>query len=114
MVGAARGYRVAIVMSERASGERRKIIQHFGAELMLFSEAGYKWGIDRTREMAASDHRYFLPRQFENPLNALDHELETGVEILNQMDDRIDAFVSGYGTGGHWRGVPGLSRKQTL
>ena len=57
MVGAARGYRVAIVMSERASGERRKIIQHFGAELILFADAGYKRGIEMTREMAQADPR---------------------------------------------------------
>ena len=100
MVGAARGYQVMIVMSERASGERRKIIQHFGAELILFAESGYKHGIEMTRSMAAADPRYFLPRQFENPLNALDHEHETGIEILKQMDGNVDAFVSGYGTGG--------------
>lgn len=100
MVGAARGYKVAIVMSEKASGERRKIIQHFGAELILFSDQGYRRGIEMTRQMAADDPRYFLPRQFENPLNAWDHEHETGVEMLEQMNQHIDAFVSGYGTGG--------------
>ena len=100
MVGAARGYAVTIVMSERASGERRKIIEHFGAKLILFSESGYSHGIARTIEMAQADSRYFLPRQFENPLNALDHEHETGIEILQQMDGKVDAFVSGYGTGG--------------
>ena len=100
MVGAARGYQVTIVMSERASGERRKIIEHFGASLILFSESGYSHGIARTIEMAKADPRYFLPRQFENPLNALDHEHETGVEILRQMNNKADAFVSGYGTGG--------------
>ena len=87
-------------MSERASGERRKIIEHFGASLILFSESGYSHGIARTTEMAKADPRYFLPRQFENPLNALDHEHETGVEILRQMNNKVDAFVSGYGTGG--------------
>ncbi len=100
MVGAARGYAVTIVMSERASGERRKIIEHFGARLILFPESGYALGISRTREMAQADPRYFLPRQFENPLNAFDHEQETGVEILQQSSGCVDAFVSGYGTGG--------------
>jgi len=112
MVGAARGYRVSILMSERASGERRKIIQHFGAELHLFSESGYQSGIETTRQMAASDRRYFLPRQFENPLNALDHERETGVEILEQMEGRVDAFVSGYGTGGTLAGCTRALKKQ--
>lgn len=111
MVGAARGYKTAIIMSERASGERRKIIRHFGAELILFAEAGYRYGIERSREMAASDDRYFLPRQFENPLNALDHELETGIEILEQMNGRVDAFVSGYGTGGTLAGCSKALKK---
>lgn len=100
MLGAACGYRVSIVMSERASGERRRLIEQLGAELLLFSEAGYQAGIEMTREMAANDARYFLPRQFENSLNSLDHEHETAAEILQQMEGRVDAFVSGYGTGG--------------
>lgn len=100
MMGAACGYSVTILMSERASGERRRIIQHFGAKLILFSESGYSRGIDLTRQMAADDTRYFLPRQFENPLNALDHQHETGQEILAQAPGPIAAFVSGYGTGG--------------
>ncbi len=100
MIGAAREYPVAIVMSDRASGERRTIIEHFGAKLILFSGKGYQEGIEITRRMAAEDPRYFLPCQFENPLNAWDHKHETGQEILRQLPGRIDAFVSGYGTGG--------------
>lgn len=100
MVGAARGYGVTIVMSERASGERRKIIEHFGASLILFEAQGYQRGIEMTRQMAEADSRYFLPRQFENPLNAADHEHETGQEILRQSPGGVDVFVSGYGTGG--------------
>ena len=100
MVGAARGYGVTIVMSERASGERRKIIEHFGAKLILFAANGYQEGIALTHKMVAEDPRYFLPRQFENPLNAADHEHETGQEILSQSPGPVAAFVSGYGTGG--------------
>ncbi len=100
MVGAARGYRVAIVMSNRASGERRMIIRHFGAELILFDEPGYQAGIEMTRQMAAANCNYFLPCQFENPLNAIDHEHETGPEILRDAPGPIDVFVTGYGTGG--------------
>lgn len=100
MLGAARGYGVTIVMSERASGERRKMIEHFGAKLILFSESGYHAGIQITQRMAQENPDYFLPRQFENPINAMDHEHETGQEILAQVDGPIDAFVSGYGTGG--------------
>ncbi len=100
MIGAARGYPVTIVMSERASGERRRMIEHFGARLILFSASGYLEGIAITQRMAEEDSRYFLPCQFENPINAMDHELETGEEILEQIPGPIDVFVSGYGTGG--------------
>ena len=101
MVGAAMGYRVAILMSAGASEERRRLIRQLGAELILFESAGrYQTGIEMSREMAAKDSRYFLPRQFENPLNAADHEHETGQEILSQVNGPIDAFVTGFGTGG--------------
>ncbi len=101
MVGAAMGFGVTILMSEGASEERRLIIRRFGAKLILFKSAGqYQAGIRKSLAMAAKDRRYFLPRQFENPLNVEDHEHGTGQEILRQMGGRIDAFVSGYGTGG--------------
>lgn len=101
MVGAALGYKVAILMSEGASVERRQIIRQFGAEVILFKTTiGYQTGIDMSLEMAAANPRYFLPRQFENPLNAEDHEHTTGPEILRQLPQPIDAFVAGYGTGG--------------
>lgn len=112
MVGAAKGYKVVIVMSEVASGERRRIIRQFGAELMLFPGGGYQRGIDMTRELAAKDSRYFLPRQFENPLNAHDHEHETGVEILRQAPGPIDVFVTGYGTGGTLAGCGAAIKKK--
>lgn len=101
MVGTALGYRVKILMSETASVERRHLLRHFGAEIELFKPTrGYLTGIELSRTMAAADPRIFLPRQFENPLNALDHEEHTGPEIIAQMMPRVDAFVSGYGTGG--------------
>lgn len=101
MVGAAKGYRVKILMSESASVERRHLMRQLGAEVILFKATkGYATGIDLSLEMAAVDPRIFLPRQFENPLNAHDHETSTGVEIWEQMEGRVDAFVSGYGTGG--------------
>jgi cysteine synthase A len=101
MVGTAKGYGVTILMSERASEERRHLIRQLGAELILFpSEGRYQTGIDLSREMAAKDPRYFLPRQFENPLNTQDHLEHTGQEILRQVPGPIDAFVAGYGTGG--------------
>ena len=113
MIGAARGYRVTILMSEEASHERRQLIRQFGAELILFkSEGRYQTGITLSREMAAGDSRYFLPRQFENPLNADDHELSTGQEILRQVPGPIDAVVAGYGTGGTLAGVGRAIKKR--
>jgi len=101
MVGAAKGYAVEILMSETASVERRHLIRQFGAKVRLFKpEHGYATGIQLARRMAEADPRYFLPRQFENPLNALDHEQHTALEIMRQMEGPVDAFVSGYGTGG--------------
>lgn len=105
MVGAALGVKVKILMSDTASVERRHLMRHFGAELELFrTDRGYITGIELSREMAARDPRYFLPRQFENELNAADHEHGTGAEILRQLEGRVDAFVAGYGTGGTLNG----------
>jgi cysteine synthase A len=101
MVGAAVGHHVTILMSSGASEERRRLIRQLGAELILFDSAGqYQTGIELSRKMAAEDARYFLPRQFENPLNVEDHELNTGQELLQQVAGPIDAFVTGFGTGG--------------
>ena len=101
MVGAALGYHVTILMSSTASEERRSLIRQLGAELILFESGGmYQTGIELSRKMAAEDSRYFLPRQFENPLNVEDHEHGTGQEILQQVNGPIDAFVTGFGTGG--------------
>jgi cysteine synthase A len=106
MIGAAKGYRVHILMSHGASQERRQLIRQLGADLTLFvAAAGYRTGIDIAEAMAARDSRIFLPRQFENPLNAADHEHLTGPEIVRQIPGRIDAFVAGYGTGGTLAGV---------
>ncbi len=101
MIGATMGYRVTILMSASASEERRKLIRQLGADLILFDSSGrYQTGIEMSREMAAKDLRYFLPRQFENPRNVEDHEHGTGLEILRQVGKPIDAFIHGFGTGG--------------
>ena len=106
MLGAAMGYRVQILMSQGASVERRHLIKQLGAELILFESGGrYQTGITMSREMAAKDRRYFLPCQFENILNVVDHEHHTGREIIRQLDGPVDAFVTGYGTGGTLAGV---------
>src|SRR5258706_16157512 len=75
MMGSTLGYQVKILMSASASEERRQLIRQLGAELILFDSGGqYQTGIEMSRAMAAKDARIFLPRQFENSINAEDHE----------------------------------------
>jgi cysteine synthase len=105
MVGAAKGYKVMILMPQGASQERRHLIRQLGAELSFFKSPSYDTGIKLSRELAEKDSRIFLPRQFENPLNAEDHEAGTGRELVEQVPGPIDAFVAGYGTGGTLAGV---------
>jgi cysteine synthase A len=113
MIGAAMGYRVTILMSSSASQERRRLIRQLGAELILFDSGGmYQTGIGMSREMAAKDRRYFLPRQFDNPINAEDHEQTTGQEIIRQVNGPIDAFVHGFGTGGTLAGCGNAIKKR--
>jgi len=101
MVGAALGHPVTILMWAGASEERKRLIRQLGAELILFDSGDmYQTGIEISRTMAAEDSRYFLTRQFENPLNVEDHEFGTGLEILRQVVQSVDAFVCGFGTGG--------------
>jgi cysteine synthase A len=113
MVGAAMGYGVTILMSSTASLERRQLIRQLGAELILFDSGGmYQTGIEMSRKMAAENPRYFLPRQFENPLNVEDHEQTTGQEIIRQTGGPIDAFVHGFGTGGTLAGCGRAIKKR--
>ncbi|MGD7652870.1 MAG: PLP-dependent cysteine synthase family protein [Verrucomicrobiales bacterium] len=106
MVGTAMGYAVEIVMSEKASIERHHLIRQLGAELTLFGDSSsYSAGIDLTREKVAGNPNYFLPKQFENPLNAEEHQHVTGPELIEQMHGDIDGFVAGYGTGGTLTGI---------
>ncbi|MFD2305612.1 cysteine synthase A [Enterococcus termitis] len=106
MVGAAKGYRVVIVMPDTMSIERRKLMQAYGAELLLTPGAeGMKGAIAKASELAEQDG-YFMPMQFENPANALTHEKTTGKEIQDAFGPAgLDAFVAGIGTGGTITGV---------
>jgi cysteine synthase len=88
------------------SGERLLIIRRYGGEVVLTpEEEGVQGAIDVTRRMAEEDPNVFLPRQFENPLNALAHQRVTGLELINQVGTTIHGFVAGVGTGGTLMGI---------
>ncbi|WP_414841735.1 cysteine synthase A [Enterococcus saccharolyticus] len=101
MIGAAKGYRVVLVMPETMSIERRKLMQAYGAELVLTpGTEGISGSINKAKELAA-ENEYFMPLQFDNPANPAIHEKTTGQEIVQAFGDQgLDAFVAGIGTGG--------------
>lgn len=112
-VGAAKGYQVVIVLPESFSIERRKLIQAYGAKLVLTPAAdGMKGAIQKAKELAA-EHNWFLPLQFDNPANPEVHQATTGKEIVEAFGPQgLDAFVSGVGTGGTITGVSQALREQ--
>ena len=111
-VGAAKGYKVVIVMPETMSIERRKIVQAYGAELVLTPGSdGIKGSIEKAKEIA-KERGAWVPLQFENPANPEIHELTTGAEILEDFGPTgLDAFVAGIGTGGTVTGVSRALKK---
>ena len=110
LVGAVKGYKTVIIMPDSVSEERRKLVRHYGAEVILMHDDGNIGDcIDRCLKkalsMAKENKNVFVPQQFENPANPTVHRHHTGLEILEQVAGPIHGFCSGIGTGGTITGI---------
>ncbi len=101
LVAAVKGYRLILCMPDDASIERRALLEHYGAEVVLTpGRKLMKGAVDRAKEIVAQNPRCFMPQQFDNPANPAAHRTGTAEEILRDCDSKLDAFVAGVGTGG--------------
>jgi len=106
MVAAVKGYKFVVTMPETMSIERRKLLKALGAEIVLTPGSdGMPGAIKKAEELVATHMDYFMPQQFNNPANPEVHRQTTALEILEQMNRKVDAFVAGVGTGGTITGV---------
>lgn len=117
LVGAVKGYRTIIIMPDSVSKERRLLVEHYGAEVILIHDEGnIGKAIDECMntalQMAKNDPNVFVPQQFENKANPMAHRHHTGLEILAQVAGEIHGFCSGIGTGGTITGIGETLRNQ--
>ncbi len=110
LVGAVRGYKTKIIMPDSVSEERRKLVEHYGAEVILVHDAGnigacIEECLNIALRMQAEDKNVFVPQQFENPANVEIQRRQTGIEILEQVGAPIHGYCSGIGTGGTITGI---------
>lgn len=110
LVGAVRGYKVKIIMPDSVSEERRKLVEHYGAEVILIHDDGniglcIEECLNTALRMKAENSNVFVPQQFENPANPDIQRRKTGTEILAQVAGPIHGFCSGIGTGGTITGI---------
>ena len=110
MVCAARGYHLVLTMPDDMSLERRRLLERFGADLVLTPAIEGMTGAIHAAEQLVQEHGYFMPQQFQNPANPEIHRQTTGPEILEATGGRLDAFVAGVGTGGTITGVGEVAR----
>ncbi len=110
LVGAVRGYKTVIIMPDSVSEERRKLVKHYGAEVILIHDAGnigacIEECMQTALKMQKENPNVFVPQQFENPANPAIQREQTAVEILEQVGKPIHGFCSGIGTGGTITGI---------
>ena len=110
LVGTVKGYETIIIMPDSVSQERRLLVEHYGAKVILVHDAGnigdcIQECVDTANRMAAENPRVFVPQQFDNPANPMVHRHHTGLEILEQVAGPIHGFCSGIGTGGTITGI---------
>lgn len=110
LIGAVMGYRVRIIMPDSVSVERRKLMHHYGAEVVLVHDKGnigdaIEECLQIAKRMQREEPNVFVPQQFTNPANPMIHRHQTGLEILEQVGGPIDGFCSGIGTGGTITGI---------
>lgn len=117
LVGAVRGYKTKIIMPDSVSIERRKLVEHYGAEVILVHDAGniglcIEECVNLALRMKAEDPKVFVPQQFENPANPAIQREQTAREILEQVEHKIHGFCSGIGTGGTITGIGEVLKEQ--
>ena len=106
MVAAVKGFKLILTMPDDMSPERRKLLQRYGAQLILTPAIeGMTGAVFAAEELTARNPDYFMPQQFNNPANPAVHRRTTAIEILRDTAERLDAFVAGIGTGGTITGV---------
>lgn len=110
LVGAVKGYKTIIIMPDSVSEERRKLVMHYGAEVIVVHDGGnigdaIEECTQIAMKMAAENPKVYVPQQFENPANPMVHKRHTALEILEQVAGPVDGFCSGIGTGGTLSGI---------
>ena len=110
LIGAVKGYQTVIIMPDSVSEERRKLVRHYGAQVVLVHDDGnigdcIEQCLKMAMKMQAENPKVYVPQQFMNPANPMVHRIQTAQEILEQVGGPIDGFCSGVGTGGTITGI---------
>jgi len=112
LVCAVKGYNLILTMPESMTVERRKILKAYGAELVLTpASGGMKGAIQKAEELSQDSDKVFIPQQFKNLANPEIHRKTTAVEIMDDLENKVDGLVSGIGTGGTITGVGEILKK---